>query len=762
MSKYTPGRYTAPPIGPFTTNSATTTTTATTSAYAAIMAAETGQVIESTDTTHTSPSESSTNDAADHPDPTDPTDPTDLIALQRKETAELARQCLEDDTDEEEEEEEKWTQDQEDHPDGEWVAYIDEASGQSYYYNTRTGATTWEEPDDYNYGAAEDKYAAVRSQVNWAKLKGMVRGRPGAPSKFHSTSATRKRKQSTQNLESYGLLDGLGVDYLETKWKPPTVDAAEVFRKNNTFDNGGGSLCGTQIQEFGLVSVGVRAMFELYQYLGGILVVAFILTLPVLVLYSNGRGSQNVFDITTLSSWSAASSGLQGDEYIASNGTTSSNSDVSTVKVDFFLGTKITVVQASELISLCDFVTSVFLVVSFVWIRQKLSQIKKLVNHDCLSAVSFTIMVGAGLPAKVSELELAEHFSSLYALDTIDFRLRKKQCVLNSETAMLNAAKNDRQTANSQVHVIKQSSSGEVREIEVTVPKNKNPGERFTIDLPDGKTVQCTVPPGLRPGFSFIVHADAKQKKTKKQKSSSSSKYGVNETEDGMSNLWEPNESKTSQLLKKMKDFSHHPGAEKYKEHGWVADVVLVRDEGDVIRRYQKLAEIDGKVRLHRAKIKRVSPGTVYTFGEDSAQAENLTLELSKLEYEQQQGLMSIHDDKDEQDVPVVKAFITFTHEESFNRAVSDYALAWRRSSCFGTAPELLFKGKLLHVVPAPEPADVLFENQGEYKKPCFHELRLLASIGIVVMVLALSLTTVILVHISKESVTPNRDTEQL
>ena len=68
----------------------------------------------------------------------------------------------------------------------------------------------------------------------------------------------------------------------------------------------------------------------------------------------------------------------------------------------------------------------------------------------------------------------------------------------------------------------------------------------------------------------------------------------------------------------------------------------------------------------------------------------------------------------------------------------------------------------LLLPVPAPEPADVLFENQGEYKKPCFHELRLLASIGIVVMVLALSLTTVILVHISKESVTPNRDTEQL
>jgi len=128
-----------------------------------------------------------------------------------------------------------------------------------------------------------------------------------------------------------------------------------------------------------------------------------------------------------------------------------------------------------------------------------------------------------------------------------------------------------------------------------------------------------------------------------------------------------------------------HNNDEKYLQ-SWIADVVLIRDEGDIIRHYQHLEVLDTKVRHQRALVKKVSPGTACEKGPDRQKAEKYMNHLIKLEFQQQQGLLSFKD-PGPNTLPVVKAFVTFNNIESFERCVADYDAMWRRAVCCPCAP---------------------------------------------------------------------------
>ena len=47
-----------------------------------------------------------------------------------------------------------------------------------------------------------------------------------------------RTRSSVKDLDSMGLNDGLGTDFLSTKWTTPTVEEAEQFQKMNMFEGG--------------------------------------------------------------------------------------------------------------------------------------------------------------------------------------------------------------------------------------------------------------------------------------------------------------------------------------------------------------------------------------------------------------------------------------------------------------------------------------------------------------------------------------------
>jgi hypothetical protein len=143
----------------------------------------------------------------------------------------------------------------------------------------------------------------------------------------------------------------------------------------------------------------------------------------------------------------------------------------------------------------------------------------------------------------------------------------------------------------------------------------------------------------------------------------------------------------------------------------WVAEVTIARPNGGLILRYRRMQRKQQMLRRARAAVKMFSRPSPY------ASAERLATAKRKLAAVQKS--MEAVDDKLSRKYKntTVAAFVIFNAEESRRRAVFDYA--WSTNSCLRCCqPEpLLFrtaaspKGKPIIVTPAPDPADILWEN---------------------------------------------------
>lgn len=585
-----------------------------------------------------------------------------------------------------------------------WIAYYDDTSGKPYWYNTKTGVSTWTEPPDtvfefqdhgeeskkrlsaaatYEYTGRSGKrlWSAVRSLVTMATdLKEQrLRLRDEAlaelmaeeaalatfnatpdtttkattattatTTKFAASSATRKR-----SIKFAG--DGLGTNFLDTPWIEPTVADAELWQERSIFQAGKGDVCRISNHEFSKTSIGVAANFQLLVGLGVIIFVAILLSIPAMMVYSSGYGSENVWDMTSLSQLSAANAGI------------SRNSTVSAAEASGFI-------RSRDLISYLDLATSVWMVLALAWVRHQLINLARQVKKETTTASDYSVLITSGIPKDVRVEELIEHFDRLYFLDKPDHLGRPT--VKTLRTKMMTSA-----------------------EMEVSYR-----GE------------------GGDPAAGVDGHPTV--------------------------------------LARPCRDITHNED-ERFLG-SWVADIVLIREEGSVLRKYKHMASLDAKVRHRRAQIKQVSPGTSYTKGADHEQAKKLTKKLHFLEYELAKGLSEIKDGRD--DLPVVGAFVTFNHVVSAERCRQDYHVSWQRHHmcrclCSGEAG-LKFRGSIeLKIDAAPEPSDLLHENLAEYRHKQAHRFRNARAFAIVFLCLMLSLAAILSVHVLKRLQLPQSST---
>ena len=499
----------------------------------------------------------------------------------------------------------------------------------------------------------------------------------------------------------------------------------------NMFGNGKASIWSTQIHEFGSTSVGVRAMFELIISLMKMFLFAIVFAIPASFIYLQGSGSEYVWDFTGFSGISAANSGLAESTtvqtFVNGNGTETIEQTTNAANIQFGSLVGFTARQASELVSAFDWISSVCMFLYLIYIRHSLLKIAKEVHLETAQASSYTVELGVGLPNDVTEKELIDHFNRLYALNQIDCKGRKKvkKVTLYHERAKHEAAfqkKNHNKTNTTNFTVSAATTNdGTINASTSTVPAvtlYNAQGQKWEINV-DEKSIE------------HPLNVD----------------FGEDETP--ITNL------------------THQIKPDETYLGGWVADVVLIRDEGDIIRHYQHLAKLDSQVRHQRACVKRVSPGTAYEKGPDEKKAEKLMNKLMKLEFQQQQGLL-LFQDPGPGTLPVIKAFVTFNHEESYQRCVNDYDEAWRRARCCPCCPghrSLRFRyTNILKVTPAPEPSDILHENQGEYVHQCAHRWRYWSSLLVVVAVLFMSLGLIFTIHIvgGMQTESSSESTEQL
>ena len=164
-------------------------------------------------------------------------------------------------------------------------------------------------------------------------------------------------------------------------------------------------------------------------------------------------------------------------------------------------------------------------------------------------------------------------------------------------------------------------------------------------------------------------------------------------------------------LVYPVMDLDHVDGDETYMNK-WVAEVTLIRNDGNALLKYLGMRHTQREIEKTRASVKKYSDDTPFSKGPNETKRRKYEEHLMMLEYEEDNDLKMVKEDN-----RVIGAFVVFDHEESYLRAIEDYRMQDNQTSfrlcscCHKSTKHLLFRNKhRLKVRQAPEASDIQFE----------------------------------------------------
>lgn len=159
-----------------------------------------------------------------------------------------------------------------------------------------------------------------------------------------------------------------------------------------------------------------------------------------------------------------------------------------------------------------------------------------------------------------------------------------------------------------------------------------------------------------------------------------------------------------------VQDLAHVGGDQRY-EGKWVADVVLARRNGRILRTALEHKDKALEIRRLRAQMKRYGPATAPAGKVDPARFARYRRQLQALEDRMRRVAQQLERDPRvaEAEQECVGAFVTFEYPESAQRCLDDYNSMNLLHLCCCFPHRLLFNGRdRLKIRPAPAPDDVM------------------------------------------------------
>ena len=519
--------------------------------------------------------------------------------------------------------------------------------------------------------------------------------------------------------------EGLSADYLSTgPWLPPTVERAKAYRAREVFGGGRAPLCVTRELDLAPLGPGVVLYFKLLSFLVLIFSILTLLSVPLFLVAAVGsRSIGNVADpyyaafysvgnvgevhFTDISAkQDAAASELaayRSARTCGSSCTAASNATLARLApmwesydalswpepLDFILAQSPVVlskywglslpsyVYLTWLISGFDLFGCVVLLVGVALMRARAKRFTDLIAQKMISASNYSISV-SGLPPDCTVNEVRDHFSALFSLDGTGCSASGNFTEPNFAKASVDESRRRLQT------------EPPPPVAPLSTPTVAFKGGVYAVAPPLGSQLVPRDPNTLR---SLIV-ASAKAIERRR-------KLGIVTEADPDVDFKHRVEVfargpvpplKVNPVTGALPPFPHPRFVGT-----WVAGVELVRPMANIFNKYKIAEDLHAQLRNARAVVKMYSPGTPLPTGENKAQhakAVQTVEELSsKLEVLRKQlgesQRASAARAKDH--AQLGNAFVTFEHEESYQRCLKAYAgsgrtLAWLQ------APHLRFR----------------------------------------------------------------------
>eukprot|EP00752_Nemacystus_decipiens_P006748 g6063.t2 len=188
--------------------------------------------------------------------------------------------------------------------------------------------------------------------------------------------------------------EGLGEDFEDTPWVPPTVKRAEDNRAQNIYRAGKSSIWDTRLHELEDMGIGVSLYFQFLK-------VNFFN--PLVLTMIGNVGSACVEDATLTDFTSGCNSTVEASQEVF--GTTYSELDV------------------SYYITAFETLSSVFAVMAIIFWRWRTNVTVEKVDSNKITATDYAVYI-EGLPETAGRKEIGQFFSDLYQLESADWKGR--------------------------------------------------------------------------------------------------------------------------------------------------------------------------------------------------------------------------------------------------------------------------------------------------------------------------------------------------
>ncbi|CAM9192623.1 unnamed protein product, partial [Discosporangium mesarthrocarpum] len=229
--------------------------------------------------------------------------------------------------------------------------------------------------------------------------------------------------------------EGLGEEYEETPWVPPTVERAMEHRERSIYRGGKSGVRETKIHELEDMGIGVSLYFQFLKFLTFTYLVLMILSLPSLIFATAGSGFPEVNVLSGLL-WTMVGNvgypceeGATSEQYTAGcNATLSTTQDI--------YGHVYTLVDISYTITSFEFISSAFFALMIIyWTWRTRAAVDKArgwlhVDANKITATDYAVYV-EGLPKNAGRRDIGRFFRQekrtnveLYQLEKADWKGR--------------------------------------------------------------------------------------------------------------------------------------------------------------------------------------------------------------------------------------------------------------------------------------------------------------------------------------------------
>lgn len=203
----------------------------------------------------------------------------------------------------------------------------------------------------------------------------------------------------------------LGADFLDTPYKPPTIQRALMHREAVIFHKGHAPLCGDAASRKQIhlsdLGIGLRLYFNFIRVLIISFALLLVLNLPALLLYSSGsRIKEEQQDLLGLYALTLGNLGSVDSRWLTVRFLGRNGRVMGRMRLD----------DAAVLLAAMD-ALSCLVFAGMIWYLGRMVQhAKKHRSKTILSTKDFTVHV-TNLPPDVQKEDLIDHFSALYPLD---------------------------------------------------------------------------------------------------------------------------------------------------------------------------------------------------------------------------------------------------------------------------------------------------------------------------------------------------------